>query len=543
MHRASSPNKENAYADADIVRLSQGHSRNNTFNSDMPSSKAFLRTLRRDLPKRPITERVDDNQPVYLPVVPDQAQEQATRCMDCGVPFCQSGCPLGNVIPDWNVLVSEGSWREAYERLAATNNFPEFTGRICPAPCESACVAGIVSDPVAIEQVEQAIIERAFEKGWVQPEPPETRTGYHVVVVGSGPAGLAVAQQLNRAGHRVTVYERDTRPGGLLRSGVPDFKLEQRVIDRRLDLLEREGIRFRCGVEVGVDLGVDTLRRTADAVVLCVGALKPRSLDVPGHDRDGVHFAWPFLHRHSRTVAGDPPGYLPNVTAEGKRVIVLGGGDTASDCIGTAHRQGAASIVNITHGPPPPTERPPERPWPYTPETLTVSSSHEEGVERLWLRDVVGIEGEDGHVTGIRLADVEWHHENGQRTKRRVPGSEHTLDADLVLVAIGYTGPEQDPLLDPLGVRVGTRGTIDASNVADEFGRSESGQRVAGDGAPAERLPYMTGQRGVFAAGDARRGASLVVWAIAEGRECARSVDRYLTGTTTLPTRGGGDLE
>jgi glutamate synthase (NADPH/NADH) small chain len=504
----------------------------------MPSaSKAFLRTPRRDLSKRPIAERIDDDQPVYLPVVPDQAQEQATRCMDCGVPFCQSGCPLGNVIPDWNVLVSEGNWREAYERLAATNNFPEFTGRICPAPCESACVAGIVSDPVAIEQVEQAIIERAFDEGWVQPEPPETRTGFHVAVVGSGPAGLAAAQQLNRAGHRVTVYERDVRPGGLLRSGVPDFKLEQRVIDRRLDLLEREGIKFQCSVEVGVDLSVDELRETADAVVLCIGALKPRKLDVPGRDLNGVHFAWPFLHRHSRSVAGDPPGYLPDVSAAGKRVVVLGGGDTASDCIGTAHRQGAASIVNITHGPPPPEERPPERPWPYTPGTLTVSSSHEEGVERLWLRDVVGLEG-DGDVTGVRLVDVEWHRDGGKRTKRRVPGSEHMLDADLVLIAIGYTGPDEDPLLDPLGVRVGARGTIDAPSEPDGLERS-----VSGDGAPAERLPYETGERGVFAAGDARRGASLIVWAIVEGRECARAVDRHLTGDTSLPTRGGGDLE
>jgi len=500
--------------------------------------KAFLRTPRRNLAKRPVAERIDDDQPVYLPVVPSQAQEQAARCMDCGVPFCQSACPLGNVIPDWNVLVSEGNWREAYERLAATNNFPEFTGRICPAPCESACVVGIVSDAVAIEQVEQAIIERAFAEGWVQPEPPEMRTGDHVAVVGSGPAGLAVAQQLNRAGHRVTVYERDVRPGGLLRSGVPDFKLEQRVIDRRLDLLEQEGIRFRCGVEVGVDLSVEELRESADAVVLCVGALQPRELDVPGHDLDGVHFAWPFLHRHSRTVAGDPSGYLPDVSAEGKRVVVLGGGDTASDCIGTAHRQGAASIVNITHGPPPPKERPPERPWPHTPGTLTVSSSHEEGAERLWLRDVIGFEGENGHVTGIRLADVEWHHANGQRTKRHVPGSEHTIGADLVLVAIGYTGPEHDPLLDPLGVRVGARGTIDAPSEPDG-----SGQSMSGDGEPVERLPYATGERSVFAAGDARRGASLIVWAIAEGRECARSVDRYLTGDTTLPTRGGGDLE
>ena len=504
----------------------------------MPDAKAFLHTPRRDLAKRPIEERVRDDRPVYLPVVDEQAREQAGRCMDCGVPFCQSACPLGNVIPDWNELVSEGDWRRAYERLSATNNFPEFTGRICPAPCESACVAGLVADPVAIEQVEQAIVEQAFRKGWVTPEPPEMRTGHHVAVIGSGPAGLAAAQQLNRAGHTVTVYERDLRPGGLLRSGVPDFKLAQDVIDRRLALLEDEGIRFECGVEVGTALPVDTLKTDFDAVALCIGALQPRSLDVPGRDLDGIHDAWPYLHRHSRVVAGDPPAYLPDVSARGKRVVVLGGGDTASDCIGTAHRQQAASITNVTHGPPPPTERPPDQPWPYAADTLTVSSSHEEGVERLWLRDVVGFEGAE-RVTGVRLAEVEWcTDEDGQRTKHRVPGSEHVLAADLVLVAIGYTGPERDPLLDPLGVPIGARGTV-ATGARSEA-QNEARAPALDDRHAAGT--YATGVDGVFAAGDARRGASLVVWAIAEGRECARDIDRYLTGSTDLPTRGAGDL-
>ena len=484
----------------------------------MPDAKSFLHTPRKNLKKRPVDERVRDNDPVYLPVVDTQAHEQADRCMDCGVPFCQSGCPLGNLIPDWNVLVSKDQWKDAYERLAATNNFPEFTGRICPAPCESACVAGLVADPVAIEQVEQAIIEHAFREGWVQPEPPDTRTGYHVAVVGSGPAGLACAQQLNRAGHTVTLYERDDKPGGLLRSGVPDFKLEQEVIDRRIRLLKAEGIQFECGVEVGNDVDTDDL--DADATVLCIGSLKPRDLPVPGRDLDGIHFAWPYLHRHSHEAVNDDSpdlNYLPEINAAGKDVVILGGGDTASDCIGTAHRQGAASITNITHGPAPPAERPKERPWPYTPGTLTVSPSHEEGVERVWKTDVVAFEG-DGRVEAVRCADVTWHY-NGRRRKERISGTEHTYDADLVLLAIGYEGPERESLLDPMGVALDDRGRVDTDN------------------------DYTTDTPGIFSAGDATRGASLVVWAISDGRECAREVDRYLTGSTTLPTRGSGDLE
>ncbi len=491
-------------------------------NKPMPDPKAFLHLQRQDLKKRPVEERVKDNDPVYLPVIDEQAQEQSERCMDCGVPFCQSGCPLGNLIPDWNTLVSEDRWREAYERLKATNNFPEFTGRICPAPCESACVAGLVADPVAIEQIEQAIIEHAFREGWVQPEPPESRTGNHVAVVGSGPAGLACAQQLNRAGHTVTVYERDDQPGGLLRSGVPDFKLEPRIIDRRIDLLKAEGIRFECGVEVGRDVDAAELRAESDAVVLCIGSLKPRDLDVPGRDLDGIHFAWPYLHRHSHEIGNDDSPdleYLPDIDAAGKHVVVLGGGDTGSDCIGTAHRQGAASITNITHGPPPPTERPEDRPWPYTPNTLRISISHEEGVDRVWTTDVVGFEGA-GRVEQIRCMDVEWTRDaNGRREKQRVPGSEHRRPADLVLIAIGYEGPETDSLLDPLDVHLDDRG------------------RVAADGHRA------VGADDVFAAGDAERGPSLVVWAISDGRECAREVDRHLMGQTTLPTKGTGDLE
>lgn len=486
----------------------------------MPDPKAFIHQPRENLPKRSVEERIQDNDPVYLPVVDEQARAQSHRCMDCGVPFCQSGCPLGNRIPDWNMLVSEGNWKAAYEQLAATNNFPEFTGRICPAPCESACVAGLVAEPVAIEQIEQAIVEHAFREGWVQPNPPDTRTDFQVAVVGSGPAGLACAQQLNRAGHSVTVYERDDRPGGLLHSGVPNFKLPQSIIDRRIDLLRAEGIQFECGVEVGTDRSMDTLHASADAVVLCIGSLRPRDLPVPGRELDGIHFAWPYLHRQSHIATdGSAPDldYLPEIDAEGKHVVVLGGGDTASDCIGTAHRQGAASITNITHGPQPPTERPDDHPWPFAPGTLTVSISHEEGVERVWNTDVIAFEG-DGHVERIRCADVCWHHDNGQRRKEHISGTERTRPADLVLLAIGYEGPEREALLDPLNVSLDDRG------------------RVATD------ADYTTDTPGIFSAGDATRGASLVVWAIADGRECARTVDRYLTGHTTLPTRGDGDL-
>ena len=468
----------------------------------MSDSKAFLHTPRTDIEKRPVEERVDDNDPVYLPVVDEQARTQAGRCMDCGVPFCQSGCPLGNRIPDWNMLVDAGDWKEAYTQLAATNNFPEFTGRICPAPCESACVAGLVADAVAIEQVEQAIIEHAFQQGWVQPNPPDARTGDRVAVIGSGPAGLACADQLNRAGHRVTVFERDDKPGGLLRSGVPDFKLPPDIIDRRVDLLEAEGIRFTCRVEVGTDCAIEDLRADFDAVALCIGALDPRDLEAPGRELPGIHFAWPYLHRHSHMAHNyDSPdlAYLPEIDAAGKHVVVLGGGDTASDCIGTAHRQGAASITNITHGPQPPRTRPDNTAWPYTSDTLRVSISHEEGVERVWNTDVVAFQGEE-RVEGVRCARVRWHHDNGSRTKERLADTETVYQADLVLLAIGYEGPEHDTLLDPLNVGLDARGRV------------------------ATEEDFTTDTPGVFAAGDATRGASLVVWAIADGRECARAM-------------------
>ena len=496
----------------------------------MKDPKAFLHVPREDLARRPVAERVRDDRSVWVPPDDAQAQRQAGRCMDCGVPFCQSACPLGNRIPSWNVLTAEADWRAAYEQLAATNNFPEFTGRICPAPCESACVAGLVAEPVAIEQVEQALVEHAFRRGWVQPEPPTRETGRQVAVVGSGPAGLACAQQLRRAGHAVTVYERDDRAGGLLRYGVPDFKLEKHLIDRRLALLRAEGIAICCGVEVGTDaLPVERLRAEHDAVVLAVGAPAPRDLDVPGRGLDGIHFAWPYLRRHAKGVAGDALDYLPDVTAQGKRVVVLGGGDTASDCIGTAHREGAAAITNVHYRPAPPAARPPEQPWPLAPDTLTVSSSHEEGVRRVWAADTVAFEGEAGRVTGVQVVDVRWTAgADGRRRKTRVHGTARTLPADLVLLAIGYLGPEAHPLLDGLGVAGDDRGRLDAP---DETA------------AAAGRLPYATGVDGVFAAGDSRRGASLVVHAIAEGRECARAVDRHLTGATALPTRGRRGLQ
>jgi len=474
----------------------------------MPNAdpKSFLHVPRKGPDKRPVEERVNDDAPVYLPVLDERAQEQAHRCMDCGVPFCQDGCPLGNRIPDWNRLASKGDWKEAYEQLDATNNFPEVTGRICPAPCESACVAALVSEPVTIEQIEQAIIERAFREGWVQPQPPDKRTRQRVAVIGSGPAGLACAQQLNRAGHRVVVFERDDRPGGLLRYGVPDFKLQKSVIDRRLDLMREEGIVFACGVEAGVDVPVRELREGFDALVLCVGATDERDLAVPGRELDGIHFAWPYLHRHSKRVAGDDRAYLPDIDAAGKDVVVVGGGDTASDCIGTAHRQGAASITNVTHGPQPPESRPPHQPWPADPDTLRVSISHEEGVDRVWTVDVVGFAGNgDGRVEAVRLVDTAWETDaEGRRTgKQPMPDTERTMPADLVLLAIGYQGPDADPLLGPLDVTLDGRGRVETDD-------------------------WQTAADGIFASGDATRGASLVVWAIADGRDCAQAVNAYL---------------
>jgi glutamate synthase (NADPH/NADH) small chain len=482
----------------------------------MPATHDFLRIPRVTPAARPVAERLADNRDVAIPLTVLAVEEQAARCMGCGVPFCQSGCPLGNAGVDFNTAVAAGDWRRAFESLDATNNFPEFTGRICPAPCEAACVLGAIAEPVAIEAVEGAIAERAFEAGWVVPR-AAAPTGRRVAVVGSGPAGLAAADQLAAAGHAVTVYERADRPGGLLRYGVPDFKLEKHLVDRRLAVMEATGVAFVCNVEIGRDVSFADLRAQHDAVVLCTGATRARDLDVPGRRLVGVHPAWDYLWQHNRRVAGAPPPEAP-IDARGKHVVVLGGGDTASDCVGTANRQGAASVTTLEILPRPPAARTPDAPWPFWPGTLTTSTSHREGVERRWSVATQAFVGE-ARVEGVRAVEVELRREaDGRTTLAERPGTAHTLPADLVLLAVGFTGPEADHATAQLGLGLDAHGRFRTDDA------------------------FATDVEGVFAAGDARRGASLVVWAISEGREAAREVDRYLMGATRLPTKGAGDL-
>jgi len=479
----------------------------------MGSTKGFLEFEREAPVLRSVRERVQDYHDVYLPLPVKKIKNQAARCMDCGIPFCQSGCPLGNIIPDWNSLVHRGQWRQAYERLRATNNFPEFTGRICPAPCESACVLGLIGSPVTIENIEREIIDRAYREGWVRPEPPEYRTGKSVAVVGSGPSGLACADQLNKVGHHVTVMERDDRIGGLLRYGIPDFKLEKWILDRRLEVMRAEGVEFLTRVNVGQDCGAEHLK-SFDAVALCVGATAPRDLKVPGRELNGVHFAFDYLRQQNKRVYGDDltREETPLIHARDKHVIVIGGGDTGSDCVGTANRQGAASITQFELLPTPPDERPGHQPWPYYPMILRTSSSHQEGVQRQWSIMTHSFEGVGGQVKALRTNMVEGY------TMKKVPGSAKAWPADLVLLAIGYTGPERSSMLRQLGVRLTEKGNLWT------------------DG------NYATSVPGIFAAGDARRGQSLIVWAISEGREAARAVDAHLSGVEVLPTKGEGDL-
>ncbi|WP_022899392.1 glutamate synthase subunit beta [Humibacter albus] len=473
----------------------------------MADPKGFLKVTERELPKRrPVSVRLMDWKEVYEPSDPAQLRRQAGRCMDCGVPFCHQGCPLGNLIPEWNDLMWRGEGRQAIDRLHATNNFPEFTGRLCPAPCEDSCVLGINQPPVTIKQIEHDIIDQAWANGWVQPHPPQRLTGKTVAVVGSGPAGLAAAQQLTRAGHTVAVYERDDRIGGLLRYGIPDFKLEKKTIEARLGQMTAEGTRFRAGVNIGVDISWPDLRARYDAVVVATGAMVPRDLPIPGRDLAGVHFAMDYLVQQNRVGAGD--SVPTQITAEGKHVVVLGGGDTGSDCIGTAHRQKAASVTNLAIGKLPPSERPAHQPWPMTPTLFQVQTSHEEGGKREFLASTVEFVGNEvGEVVAVRVAETEY------LDGRRVPkaGTEREIPADLVLLALGFTGPEQDTLSEQFDLSFDDRGNL---------GRD-------GD--------YQTGQPGVFVAGDAGRGQSLIVWAIAEGRAAASAVDRYLEGDTELP--------
>ncbi len=475
----------------------------------------FIEYHRQNARKRPIDQRVKDYQEFELPVIQDELKEQGARCMDCGIPFCNTGCPLGNLIPDWNDHVYRGDWEAASVSLHSTNNFPEFTGRVCPAPCEAACVLNINSDAVSIKLIEKSIADRAFDDGLVKPVKPTRRTGKKVAVVGSGPAGLAAAQQLNQAGHNVVVLERDDRLGGLLMYGIPDFKLEKSIVERRIAVMREEGVEFRTGVHVGVDVSAAELQKEYDAICLCGGSRKPRDLPVPGRELAGVHFAMDFLEQQNRRVAGDTVPDDEAILATGKNVVVIGGGDTGSDCIGTSHRQGAASVTNFEIMPRPPDEPALHTPWPLWPLMLRTSSSHEEGGRRDFSVSTKAFIGHDGQVKQIRCCKVEM--KDGRFSE--VPDSEFDVDADLVLLAMGFVHPEKEGLLEQLGVEINPRGNV---QVDDNF---------------------MTSVPGVFAAGDMQRGQSLVVWAITDGRKAARGIDEYLAGSSELPTaRSAGVL-
>ena len=465
----------------------------------MGKPTGFMEHTREVPSRRPIAERVNDYFEVYQDFPIDKVRTQGARCMDCGVPFCHTGCPLNNLIPDWNDLVYRDRWRDAVRVLHATNNFPEFTGRICPAPCEAACVLGINEPPVSIKVIERTIIDQAFEEGWIRPEPPVKRTGKRVAIVGSGPAGMAAAQQLARAGHSVTLFEKSDRIGGLLRYGIPDFKMEKHLIDRRMTQMADEGVEFVTGAHIGESITGDSLRGDFDAVVLALGAEHPRNLNVPGRELKGIHFAMEFLPQQNKRIAGDAvPG---QILATGKRVIIIGGGDTGADCLGTSHRQKAASVHQFEIMPLPPEQRSPATPWPLWPLMLRQESSHEEGGVRDWAVATTKFVGDaDGNVTQLHGMRV------GPPPKfETIPGSEFTIDVDLALLAMGFTGPVKPGIIEQLGVKLDARGNVDAS----------------------ER-DYQTSVPGVFTAGDARRGQSLVVWAIAEGRKAAESVDRML---------------
>jgi glutamate synthase (NADPH) small chain len=463
----------------------------------------FLEYERQAPDRRPVHERTQDFFSVYLPFPEDKLQIQGARCMDCGVPFCHSGCPLNNLIPDWNDMIYRGRWKDAVRALHATNNFPEFTGTVCPAPCEASCVLGIIDPPVTIKAIESAIIERAFLEGWIRPEPPEFRTGKRVAIAGSGPAGLAAAQQLNRAGHKVAILEKADRIGGLLRYGIPDFKLEKSALDRRIDQLQREGIEFQTRVQVGSDVSIDALRMNYDAILLAGGAEQPRDLKVPGRELKGIHFAMDFLSQQNRRCAGDRVDSKEEILASGKRVVILGGGDTGADCLGTSHRQRALSVHQFEILQKPPAERAPQTPWPLWPLVLRTESSHEEGGVREWSVATTRFTGDNqGNVTRLHAIRV-----GPPPAFEPIPGSEFALEVDLVLLALGFTGPGPHAIFEEAGITLDPRG-----NAAD--------------------ANYRTSVPGIFAAGDMRRGQSLVVWAIAEGRHAARTIDQYLMKET-----------
>jgi len=482
----------------------------------------FMEYARQSVKSRPVEERLKDWKEVYLPTPEADLKVQGARCMDCGIPFCHTGCPLNNIIPDWNDLVYRDRWKEALRELHATNNFPEFTGRICPAPCESACVLGINDDPVTIKSIEKSIADRGWEEGWIVAEPPQTRTGKKVAVIGSGPAGMAAAQQLNRAGHTVVVFEKNEVPGGLLTLGIPDFKMEKHLVERRVKQMEEEGVVFECGVNIGVDVEAKKIYAEHDAVVLCMGAQHPRDLPVAGRELDGIHFAMDFLPQQNRRVGGRPVDPKFDLTAEGKHVIIIGGGDTGADCLGTSRRHGAKSIRQFELLPKPPDSRddPGAFPWPLWPFTFKVESSHEEGDVREYAvgtKEFVG--DENGRVKALRGVRLEWPEVDPETNRRpfkfeEEPGSEFELPADLVLLAMGFVHPIHEGLIEQLELEQDPRG-----NVKADFGAFE------------------TSVTKVFAAGDVRRGQSLVVWALAEGRKAAYAVDRFLMGHSDLPDR------
>ena len=465
----------------------------------------------RELPsRRPVEERIHDFLEVYNPFPEDKLRAQGARCMDCGIPFCHQGCPLGNLIPDWNDLVYRDQWKLAIDRLHATNNFPEFTGKLCPAPCEASCVLGINDDPVTIKQIEASIIDKAWDEGWVVPQPPRIHTGRKVAIVGSGPAGLACAQQLARVGHSVTVFERADRIGGLLRYGIPDFKMEKRHLDRRLAQMEAEGVVFRPGVNVGVDITAQQLLDEFDAVCLCGGATQPRDLTIEGRSLKGIHFAMEYLTMQNRRVAGDS-NHGEWITAQDKHVIIIGGGDTGADCLGTAHRQGCKSVHQFEIVPRPPDTRSPSNPWPQWSNVYRVSSAHEEGGIREYSISTRRFLGEHGRVRALETVRVEMKSEDGRAQFVEIPGTEKIFPADLVLLAMGFVGPERSAMLAQFGVELDGSG-----NVKCDASRRTSVEKV-------------------FAAGDMSRGQSLIVWAIAEGRHAARSIDEYLMGSSLLP--------
>lgn len=475
----------------------------------------------RELPgKRDPKKRINDYKEMYIDFEDEKTNQQAARCMDCGIPFCHTGCPLGNIIPEFNDAVYNEDWEQAIDILHSTNNFPEFTGRICPAPCEASCVLGINKPPVAIELIEKTIIEKAFSLGLVKPQKPEFRSGKKVAVVGSGPAGLAAASQLNKAGHTVIVFERSDRIGGLLRYGIPDFKLEKEIIDRRLEIMEAEGITFKTGVNIGVDLPFYTLINEVDAVVLCGGSTLPRDLNIRGRELKGVHFAMDFLSQQNKRVAGDTISEDISISAEGKHVIVIGGGDTGSDCVGTSNRHKAKSVTQIELLAKPPAARSENDPWPKYPMILRTSSSHEEGVDRQWsILTKEFISDGNGNVKALRIVDIQWEiGYTGKPEFKEIEGSERDLPCDLALLAIGFVHGETEDIRSKVDIEMDTRGNVNTKN-------------------------YQTNIENVFAAGDMRRGQSLVVWAITEGREAARAVDEYLMGESMLEARDASHMD